>query len=89
MAGQNHHFGVYARMKIPYAIDRYVKERAAPAPRDAADLRERRAVLEPPRRHRGRQEESCSARLPAEFRQPDGLKPDISTSHLNMGAKIR
>jgi GST-like protein len=26
MAGQNHHFGQYAREKIPYAIDRYVKE---------------------------------------------------------------
>jgi len=26
MAGQNHHFGVYAPTKIPYAIDRYVKE---------------------------------------------------------------
>ena len=26
MAGQNHHFGVYAPEKIPYAIDRYVKE---------------------------------------------------------------
>jgi Glutathione S-transferase, N-terminal domain len=25
-AGQNHHFGVYAPEKIPYAIDRYVKE---------------------------------------------------------------
>jgi GSH-dependent disulfide-bond oxidoreductase len=26
MAGQNHHFGQYAQQKIPYAIDRYVKE---------------------------------------------------------------
>lgn len=26
MAGQNHHFGVYAPEKIQYAIDRYVKE---------------------------------------------------------------
>ena len=26
MAGQNHHFGVYAPEKIPYAINRYVKE---------------------------------------------------------------
>ena len=26
MAGQNHHFGAYAPEKIPYAIDRYVKE---------------------------------------------------------------
>src|SRR6267378_6481255 len=26
MAGQNHHFGVYAPSKIPYAIERYVKE---------------------------------------------------------------
>ncbi|WP_097460256.1 glutathione binding-like protein [Mangrovitalea sediminis] len=26
MAGQNHHFGVYAPEKIPYAIERYVKE---------------------------------------------------------------
>jgi len=26
MAGQNHHFGLYAPEKIPYAIDRYVKE---------------------------------------------------------------
>ena len=26
MAGQNHHFGNYAPEKIPYAIDRYVKE---------------------------------------------------------------
>lgn len=26
MAGQNHHFGVYAPEKIPYAIDRYVRE---------------------------------------------------------------
>lgn len=26
MAGQNHHFGSYAREKIPYAIDRYVRE---------------------------------------------------------------
>jgi GST-like protein len=26
MAGQNHHFGRYAPQKIPYAMDRYVKE---------------------------------------------------------------
>jgi GST-like protein len=26
MAGQNHHFSVYAPQKIPYAIDRYIKE---------------------------------------------------------------
>lgn len=26
MAGQNHHFNQYAPEKIPYAIDRYVKE---------------------------------------------------------------
>ena len=26
MAGQNHHFGLYAPDKIPYAIDRYVRE---------------------------------------------------------------
>jgi GSH-dependent disulfide-bond oxidoreductase len=26
MAGQNHHFGLYAVEKIPYAIDRYVRE---------------------------------------------------------------
>ncbi len=26
MAGQNHHFNIYAPEKIPYAIDRYVKE---------------------------------------------------------------
>ena len=26
MAGQNHHFGLYAPEKIPYAIERYVKE---------------------------------------------------------------
>ena len=26
MAGQNHHFGQYAPVQIPYAIDRYVKE---------------------------------------------------------------
>jgi GST-like protein len=26
MAGQNHHFGTYALEKIPYAIERYVKE---------------------------------------------------------------
>ena len=26
MAGQNHHFGVYAPSRIPYAIERYVKE---------------------------------------------------------------
>jgi len=28
MAGQNHHFAVYAPERIPYAIDRYVKETA-------------------------------------------------------------
>ncbi|WP_066963895.1 glutathione binding-like protein [Rhizorhabdus dicambivorans] len=28
MAGQNHHFNIYAPEKIPYAIDRYVKETA-------------------------------------------------------------
>jgi GST-like protein len=28
MAGQNHHFNVYAAEKIPYAIDRYVRETA-------------------------------------------------------------
>ena len=28
MAGQNHHFSAYAPEKIPYAIDRYVKETA-------------------------------------------------------------
>ncbi len=28
MAGQNHHFAVYAPEKIPYAIERYVKETA-------------------------------------------------------------
>jgi GST-like protein len=28
MAGQNHHFNVYAPEKIPYAIERYVKETA-------------------------------------------------------------
>ena len=28
MAGQNHHFATYAPEKIPYAIDRYVKETA-------------------------------------------------------------
>ena len=28
MAGQNHHFSVYAPEKIPYAIDRYVRETA-------------------------------------------------------------
>jgi GST-like protein len=28
MAGQNHHFGTFAAEKIPYAIDRYVKETA-------------------------------------------------------------
>lgn len=28
MAGQNHHFGHYAPERIPYAIDRYVKETA-------------------------------------------------------------
>ncbi len=26
MAGQNHHFAVYANEKLPYAIERYVKE---------------------------------------------------------------
>ena len=26
MAGQNHHFNVYAPEKLPYAIDRYVRE---------------------------------------------------------------
>ncbi len=26
MAGQNHHFGLYAPEKIPYAIDRYARE---------------------------------------------------------------
>ncbi|WP_028309993.1 glutathione S-transferase N-terminal domain-containing protein [Derxia gummosa] len=26
MAGQNHHFGLYAPEKLPYAIERYVKE---------------------------------------------------------------
>jgi GST-like protein len=26
MAGQNHHFGIYAPEKLPYAIDRYVNE---------------------------------------------------------------
>ncbi|MEG3191218.1 MULTISPECIES: glutathione binding-like protein [Novilysobacter] len=26
MAGQNHHFGIYAPEKIPYAVDRYVNE---------------------------------------------------------------
>lgn len=26
MAGQNHHFGTYATEKLPYAIDRYVRE---------------------------------------------------------------
>ena len=26
MAGQNHHFGIYAPEKLPYAIDRYVRE---------------------------------------------------------------
>jgi GST-like protein len=26
MAGQNHHFSLYAPEKLPYAIDRYVKE---------------------------------------------------------------
>ena len=26
MAGQNHHFAVYAPEKLPYAIERYVKE---------------------------------------------------------------
>jgi GST-like protein len=28
MAGQNHHFGRFAKEKIPYAIDRYVQETA-------------------------------------------------------------
>jgi GST-like protein len=28
MAGQNHHFGTYAPEKIPYAIERYVRETA-------------------------------------------------------------
>ncbi len=28
MAGQNHHFSVYAPEKLPYAIDRYVRETA-------------------------------------------------------------
>jgi GST-like protein len=28
MAGQNHHFAVFAPEKVPYAIDRYVKETA-------------------------------------------------------------
>ncbi len=28
MAGQNHHFNVYAPEKVPYAIERYVKETA-------------------------------------------------------------
>jgi GST-like protein len=28
MAGQNHHFSVYAPEKLPYAIDRYVNETA-------------------------------------------------------------
>jgi GSH-dependent disulfide-bond oxidoreductase len=28
MCGQNHHFNIYAPEKIPYAIDRYVKETA-------------------------------------------------------------
>ena len=28
MLGQNHHFGFYAKEKIPYAIDRYVNETA-------------------------------------------------------------
>jgi len=28
MAGQNHHFSVYASERIPYAIDRYIKETA-------------------------------------------------------------
>jgi GST-like protein len=28
MAGQNHHFNLYAPKKIPYAMDRYVKETA-------------------------------------------------------------
>jgi GST-like protein len=28
MAGQNHHFGLYAPEKLPYAIDRYVRETA-------------------------------------------------------------
>lgn len=28
MAGQNHHFNIYAPVKIPYAMERYVKETA-------------------------------------------------------------
>ncbi len=28
MAGQNHHFNAYAQEKIPYAVDRYVRETA-------------------------------------------------------------
>jgi GST-like protein len=28
MAGQNHHFNVYAPEKIPYAMERYIKETA-------------------------------------------------------------
>lgn len=28
MAGQNHHFNSYASEKIPYAMDRYIKETA-------------------------------------------------------------
>jgi GST-like protein len=28
MAGQNHHFAIYAPEKLPYAIERYVKETA-------------------------------------------------------------
>lgn len=28
MAGQNHHFNMYAKEKIPYAMDRYIKETA-------------------------------------------------------------
>jgi GST-like protein len=40
MAGQNHHFGVYAPGKIPYAIDRYVKE-TTHATRGSSDRRRR------------------------------------------------
>src|SRR5436190_10539017 len=28
MAGQNHHFALYAQEKLPYAIDRYIRETA-------------------------------------------------------------
>jgi len=31
MAGQNHHFGIYAPEKIPYAINRYVRQTASTA----------------------------------------------------------